>query len=180
MLEAKKCSNLAERGGFEPSRPFISYMLPRSHAHFLLRGRILSIIFIGVWEPCPRHPCSGMAQAIGRFENRPSRPNRGVIAIGRASRSADGYEDLALRLLSAQRFFISSDNRFLPAAVRPRPRRATEPLSSRAAVFRALAGKLRSLSRSMAWFSRSRSCSSSATIFSRSKIVLHGRVLLLS
>jgi hypothetical protein len=25
-----------------------------------------------------------------RFENRPSRPNRGVIAIGRASRSADG------------------------------------------------------------------------------------------
>jgi hypothetical protein len=29
-----------------------------------------------------------MAQAIDRFENRLSRPNRGVIAIGRASRSA--------------------------------------------------------------------------------------------
>jgi hypothetical protein len=53
-----------------------------------------------------------------------------------------GYEDLALRVLSAQRFFMSSDDRFLPAAVRPRPRRATEPLPSRAAVFRALAGKL--------------------------------------
>jgi hypothetical protein len=53
-----------------------------------------------------------MAQAIGRFENRSSRPNRGVIAIGRASRSADGYEDLALRLLSARRFFIISDDRF--------------------------------------------------------------------
>jgi hypothetical protein len=52
-----------------------------------------------------------MAQAIGRFENPPSRPNRGVIAIGRASQSADGYEDLALRLLSAQRFFMSFDNR---------------------------------------------------------------------
>jgi hypothetical protein len=52
-----------------------------------------------------------MAQAIGRFENPPSRPNRGVIAIGRASQSADGYEDLALRLLSAQRFFMSSDYR---------------------------------------------------------------------
>jgi hypothetical protein len=38
-----------------------------------------------------------------------------------------GYEDLALRLLSAQRFFIISDNRFLPAAVRRRPRRAAEP-----------------------------------------------------
>jgi hypothetical protein len=58
-----------------------------------------------------------MAQAIGRFETRPSRPNRGVIAIGRASRSADGYEDLALRLLSAQRFFISSDNRYGASAV---------------------------------------------------------------
>jgi len=58
-----------------------------------------------------------MTRAIGRFENRPSRPNRGVIAIGRASQLADGYEDLALRLLSAQRFFMSSDNRFLPAAV---------------------------------------------------------------
>jgi hypothetical protein len=57
-----------------------------------------------------------MAQAIGRFENRSSRPNRGVIAIGRASRSVDGYEDLALRLLSARRFFIISDDRFLPAA----------------------------------------------------------------
>jgi hypothetical protein len=64
---------------------------------------------------------------IGRFENRSSRPNRGVIAIGRASRSADGYEDLALRLLSARRFLIISDDRFLPAAVRRRPRRAAEP-----------------------------------------------------
>ena len=27
--------SLAERGGFEPSRPFISHMLPRSHAHFI-------------------------------------------------------------------------------------------------------------------------------------------------
>jgi hypothetical protein len=61
--------SLAESGGFEPSRPFISHMLPRSHAHFLLRGRILSIIFFGVWEPCQRHPVLGMAQAIGRFEN---------------------------------------------------------------------------------------------------------------
>src|SRR3984893_4707772 len=26
---------MAERGGFEPSRPFISHMLPRFHAHFL-------------------------------------------------------------------------------------------------------------------------------------------------
>src|SRR6266851_896715 len=86
-----------------------------------------------------------------------------------------GCEDLALRLLSAQRFFISSDNRFLPAAVRRRPRRALEPWPLPAAVFRALVGKLRSFSRAMAWFSRSRSCSSSATIFSRSKIVLHGR-----
>ena len=87
---------LAERDGFEPSRPFISHMLPRSHTHFLLRGRILSIIFIGVWERCQRHPCSGTAQAIGRFENRPSRPNRGVIAIGRASRSADGLSRFGL------------------------------------------------------------------------------------
>jgi hypothetical protein len=53
------------------------------------------------------------------------------------------YRDLALRLLSAQRFFMSSDNRFLPAAVSPRPRRATEPLPSLAAVFRALAGEVR-------------------------------------
>jgi hypothetical protein len=68
-----------------------------------------------------------MAQAIGRFENRSSRPNRGMIAIGRALRSADGYEDLALRLLSARRFFIISDDRFLPAAVRRRPRHAAEP-----------------------------------------------------
>ena len=43
-----------------------------------------------------------MTQAIGRLENRPSRPKRGVIASGHAARSADrGYEDLALRLLSA-------------------------------------------------------------------------------
>jgi hypothetical protein len=41
-----------------------------------------------------------MAQAIGLFENRPLAAQRGVIAIGRASRSA-GYEDLALRLLAA-------------------------------------------------------------------------------
>jgi hypothetical protein len=27
--------SVAERGGFEPSRPFISHMLPRFHAHFL-------------------------------------------------------------------------------------------------------------------------------------------------
>jgi hypothetical protein len=33
-LQTEKDS-LAEKGGFEPSRPFISYMLPRSHAHFL-------------------------------------------------------------------------------------------------------------------------------------------------
>ena len=80
---------VAERGGFEPSRPFISHMLPRSHAHFLLRGRIFLIIFIGLWEPCQRHPCPGMAQAIGRFENRPSRPqprgdrDRPCIAVSR-------------------------------------------------------------------------------------------------
>ena len=89
-----------------------------------------------------------MAQAIGRFEIVPRGPTA-VIAIGRASRSADGYEDLALRLLSAQRFFISSDNRFLPAAVRRRPCRATEPLPL-PAVFRGLAGELRCLSTAMA------------------------------
>jgi hypothetical protein len=86
---------------------------------------------------------------IGRFENRLSRPNRLVVSIGRHRRQ-QGYEDLALRLLSAQRFFIISDNRFLPAAVRRRPRCAAEPCSFPAVVFRALAGKLRSLSRAMA------------------------------
>ena len=68
---------VAERGGFEPSRPFISHMLPRSHAHFLLRGRILSIIFIGVWEHCQRHPCSGMAQAIIVLKIAPRGPTAG-------------------------------------------------------------------------------------------------------
>jgi hypothetical protein len=57
---------------------------------------------------------------------------------------------VAFLLLSAQRFFISSDNRFLPAAVRPPPRRAVETLLFPAAVFRALAGELRSLSTAMA------------------------------
>jgi hypothetical protein len=30
---------MAERGGFEPSRPFISHMLPRFDAHFLTSER---------------------------------------------------------------------------------------------------------------------------------------------
>ena len=34
--------SLAEGGGFEPSRPFISCMLPRFHAHFLLRREALA------------------------------------------------------------------------------------------------------------------------------------------
>ena len=31
----KLMDRMVERGGFELSRPFISHMLPRSHAHFL-------------------------------------------------------------------------------------------------------------------------------------------------
>ena len=34
---ARNTGCLAERGGFEPSRPFISRMLPRFHAHSFLR-----------------------------------------------------------------------------------------------------------------------------------------------
>jgi hypothetical protein len=33
---------VAERDGFEPSRPFISHMLPRFHAHFSFSGEKLS------------------------------------------------------------------------------------------------------------------------------------------
>ena len=81
---------MVERGGFEPSRPFISHMLPRSHAHFLSpRENPFDHIYwrVGALPKASRAPA--WRKQFGRFEIAPRGPTA-VIAIGRASRSVDG------------------------------------------------------------------------------------------
>jgi hypothetical protein len=75
-------------------------------------------------------------------------------------------------LRSAQRFFIISDRRFLPAGVSPRPRFVLEAVAAAALGGRPLraVGACDS-SRPIALPMRSISCLNSATIFSRSNIV---------
>ena len=74
-------------------------------------------------------------------------------------------------LYSAQRFFIASDNRFLPAAVR-RPRLLLFAVGAEAAAFsfEVAAGESVPSSAAMARLSRSLSLFNSATILSKSKI----------
>ena len=78
--------------------------------------------------------------------------------------------------ISAQRFFIISDNRFLAAEL-ILPRRCLPELPFPAALFRVLPEELIPLSEAMAWLMRSLSCSNSATILPISKAEPPGRFL---
>jgi hypothetical protein len=81
-------------------------------------------------------------------------------------------------LYSAQRFFIASDNRFLPSTVR-RPRLLLFAVGAEAAAFpfEVAAGESGPSSAAMARLSRSLSLFNSATILSRSKIRSSGALL---
>lgn len=95
---------------------------------------------------------------------------------GRVRRD-DRYEPFLLR--SAHRFFIASDNRFLPSAVRPRRLRffGAGGLAT-AFCFVAGAGASVPSSAAMARLSRSLSLFKSATIRSRSKFRSYGALIL--
>ena len=86
--------------------------------------------------------------------------------------------DRSFFLRSAQRFFIASDNRFLPSAVRP-PRLLLLAMGAEAAAFafEVAAGESVPSSAAMARLSRSFSLFNSATILSTSKIRSSGALL---
>lgn len=91
--------------------------------------------------------------------------------------SARGYACFFLR--SAQRFFIISDKRFLPAGVSPRRRGPLAEVEAEAGVADFGGRPLRARgacdsSNPIALPMRSISCLNSATIFSRSNIVASG------
>jgi hypothetical protein len=124
-------------------RPISSYDARRPNSPL---GRTLSIVVIGAREPCHKH--AELRHDASNFVvlKSPLTAHRGDRDRPCEPPPADRLRRFGLTSPLGQRFFISSDNRFLPAAVRRRPCRATEPLPFPAAVFRALAGESRSLS----------------------------------
>ena len=131
--------SMAERRGFELSLPSSSggktNLVNTTRATRFSTLENASIVVIGAREPAISMP-SLMHEAS----------NLVVLKSALAAHCGDrwavhhgqqiGQEDLALRLLSAQRFFISSDSRALPEVVNRLPRRDEEPLLSAAMIFR--------------------------------------------
>jgi len=90
-------------------------------------------------------------------------------------RTSPCYEDFAFFRLSAQRFFIISDMRFLAGALMVL-RGRDEDFPFRTVFLRASPRELAFFSKVMAWLIRSLSSSSSPRILSRSKAKPPGRL----